>query len=420
MFFTITINAQKNDIVIGNIGKYGITTYMGGTIEGILQDDKLGGMYISECCGEGPYIIIDGSSITIGGVYNKSISYSTDSNTFLNIDIYTDTSQKIKLKNIHYTSNKKMTTPCINGEEDIRNRIYENFNGNLQQLIDSEINIARKSIVGYNPEYVNQFNNKKNQTNNSIQSNAKQSYPNKLKLWQNKTTFNATDFDNLFEDVMLLENNKMFSEAIILMTIYINHSKSSESLLSSKQYRAKLYYENSEFKKALSDLLVCEGLLKIVNDKMKSIKLYDDLKDCYVALGDNINSKKYEQKSNTASEERRADFVDTELPEKTNANSIKKYCVNTVKGKYEITLLDDKTYTVSYKLYDKLNKLIKTVQGKWTLRDEGVYGTAYRLTIDFTGANSNLPSMKFTCQYDGSGNLQSLIDNQDRTWNWCR
>jgi YD repeat-containing protein len=98
----------------------------------------------------------------------------------------------------------------------------------------------------------------------------------------------------------------------------------------------------------------------------------------------------------------------------------KKYCFATYKGKYEISLVDNGTYEAYYKLYNSLDVLIKTVQGKWTIRDEGVYGTAYRLTFDFTGANSNLPSMKFTCQYDGSGQLQAIIDNQDRTWNYCR
>jgi hypothetical protein len=31
-----------------------------------------------------------------------------------------------------------------------------------------------------------------------------------------------------------------------------------------------------------------------------------------------------------------------------------------------------------------------------------------------------LPSMKFICQYDGEGQLQALIDSQNRTWNLCR
>lgn len=98
----------------------------------------------------------------------------------------------------------------------------------------------------------------------------------------------------------------------------------------------------------------------------------------------------------------------------------KKYCVTSYKNKYEISLLDDGTHKAYFKLFDTFDRLQKTTQGIWSLRNEGVYGPAYILTFDFTGINSNLPSMKFTCQYDGSGNLQALIDNQDRTWERCR
>ncbi len=134
-----------------------------------------------------------------------------------------------------------------------------------------------------------------------------------------------------------------------------------------------------------------------------------------------INIQKYETDEEVETGKRESARIQQEFESKTKPEgSNRKYCVYTNKGKYEISLLDDKTFVGYYKLYDNLNKLIKTVQGRWTIRDEGVYGSAYRLTFDFTGANSNLSSMKFTCQYDGSGQLQALIDNQDRTWNSCR
>jgi hypothetical protein len=98
----------------------------------------------------------------------------------------------------------------------------------------------------------------------------------------------------------------------------------------------------------------------------------------------------------------------------------KKYCFVTYKDKYEISLSDNGSHSAFLNLYDNNGNLLKSTQGEWTIRDEGVYGAAYRLTFSFTGKNSNLPSMKFTCQYDGSGLLQALIDSQERTWSWCR
>jgi YD repeat-containing protein len=104
----------------------------------------------------------------------------------------------------------------------------------------------------------------------------------------------------------------------------------------------------------------------------------------------------------------------------TNAKN-SKYCSETNQKRYEITLIDDATYKATFNLYDNTTgRLLKSTQGEWTIRDEGVYGSVYRLTFEFTGANSNLPSMKFTCQYDGYGQLQAIIDSQDRTWNQCR
>jgi hypothetical protein len=98
----------------------------------------------------------------------------------------------------------------------------------------------------------------------------------------------------------------------------------------------------------------------------------------------------------------------------------KKYCISNSSGIYEISLSDDGSGDASFNLYDSNGNLKKSTRGEWSLRDEGVYGTSYTLTFTFTGKNANLPSMKFTCQYDGYGKLQGLIDNQRRTWNSCR
>ena len=98
----------------------------------------------------------------------------------------------------------------------------------------------------------------------------------------------------------------------------------------------------------------------------------------------------------------------------------KKYCYTLSSGKYVLTLYDDGSKKVSYDLYSLSGVLQKTVQGIWMIRDEGVYGPSYFLTISWTGVNSNLQDLKYVVQYDGNGNLQALIDGTGRTWNSCR
>jgi hypothetical protein len=85
-----------------------------------------------------------------------------------------------------------------------------------------------------------------------------------------------------------------------------------------------------------------------------------------------------------------------------------------------ISLFDDGSKIAAYQLYSTSGSLQKTMSGTWLIRDEGLYGPANYLTISWTGANSNLPQLKFVAQFDGNGNLQAIIDSSGRTWNSCR
>jgi hypothetical protein len=106
-------------------------------------------------------------------------------------------------------------------------------------------------------------------------------------------------------------------------------------------------------------------------------------------------------------------------PTKIVTQDYKKYCYTTYAGKYEVTLFDDGSKKALYKLYSLSGDLQKTMQGTWLIRDEGVYGPAYMLTLTWTGLNSNMPALKFVCQYDGGGRLQGIIDGQSRVWDRC-
>lgn len=85
-----------------------------------------------------------------------------------------------------------------------------------------------------------------------------------------------------------------------------------------------------------------------------------------------------------------------------------------------MSLFDDGSKKAVYQLVNTAGVLQKTMQGEWVLRDEGIYGPAYMLTISWTGVNTGMADLKFVAQYDGYGNLQGIIDSQNRTWNSCR
>lgn len=99
---------------------------------------------------------------------------------------------------------------------------------------------------------------------------------------------------------------------------------------------------------------------------------------------------------------------------------VKKFCYTTYSGTYTMSLFDDGSKKAVYQLVNTAGVLQKTMQGEWMLRDEGIYGPAYMLTISWTGVNTGMADLKFVAQYDGYGNLQGIIDSQNRTWNSCR
>jgi WD40 repeat protein len=131
---------------------------------------------------------------------------------------------------------------------------------------------------------------------------------------------------------------------------------------------------------------------------------------------------KIEAYENVSEEEKKQDLIARQKAEeiKDNKNKgIQNFCFTTYEGKYKISLFNDGSYNASYKLFSSTGQLKKTVSAKWSIKDEGVYGSAYILYVNFTGANASLGSMKFTCQYDAGWSLQAIIDNRDRTWNAC-
>jgi hypothetical protein len=128
-----------------------------------------------------------------------------------------------------------------------------------------------------------------------------------------------------------------------------------------------------------------------------------------------INVEAYDAKSE---EEKQAE-LNKQLQSEIYEDGARNYCISTSNSKYVMSLFDDGTRKVIYKLFNASGKLIKTMQGVWSINDQGVYGSSYVLTTTWTGLNSNLPQLKFTCQYNASGILQAIIDSQHRNWFIC-
>jgi hypothetical protein len=105
--------------------------------------------------------------------------------------------------------------------------------------------------------------------------------------------------------------------------------------------------------------------------------------------------------------------------DKISIGEYKKFCYKTATSKYELTLEEGSDNKTFYMLYNSSGDVVKTMQGYWEIRDEGVYGSLFVLIIKWSGLNDNLPNLKYTCQYNSNRQLQQLIDSQKRNWYPC-
>jgi hypothetical protein len=406
LLFAVSVKSQNTGIE----GQYGILNYGDYTLEGVVENSGI------RSTNYGIKIYKDGS-VYIGGINNKFISYNDGD---LTIQYNSNNSINTPIKEIRYSKSyggSKTTTKYNNGDWDYKNRIFEEYKVDIKKLLNEEIALARNSINGFSQEKYIAYQ----KIINGSTGDDKNKLAGKIKIWQSKQVLNAVDCDKLFEDYLFAKDNEMYPQAIQLISINLNKCKKTiDDEISSRRFRAEVYDLNKEYNKAIADLKICEQLIKKTKKNwQQELLIYGQLKKCYIAIGDKNNSELYKSKIALTDNAKRTEY-DRIDPPKTSQSESKKYCVSTYKNKYEIVITVDDSNKAYYNLYDNNNKLIKTTKGKWTIKDEGVYGAAYRLTFDFIGANSNLPSMKFTCQYDASGQLQALIDSQDRTWESCR
>jgi uncharacterized protein (TIGR02145 family) len=193
-----------------------------------------------------------------------------------------------------------------------------------------------------------------------------------------------------------------------------------------------LYNERARFKQkvkdyngALTDAKKCLTFQSIGENPTYDRKnVMIKMKEIYEELGDIENARFWRYEGNELTIQAYNEVSSSLEKSNQEISSMKLdyryYCYTNINGRYQLGLADGGAHNVTYQQYNLDGSLMKTIVGKWTLQDEGVYGPAMMLTISFTGKNAGLPPMKFNAQYDGFGNLQGVIDNQGRIWGACK
>jgi hypothetical protein len=160
------------------------------------------------------------------------------------------------------------------------------------------------------------------------------------------------------------------------------------------------------------ELIIWYGKVYLTNYKIFSQSQYDGCDSPVIEVQAYLFD--HQEKSRLEDLERQA-----ALSNGNYESGARNYCISTSSNKYILSLFDDGSKKVIYKMYDLNGNLSKTIQGVWEINNEGVYGSAYILKTSWTGLNSGMPSLRFTCQYYAGGKLQSIIDSQNRTWYEC-
>jgi hypothetical protein len=225
---------------------------------------------------------------------------------------------------------------------------------------------------------------------------------------------NSEFYDSLYGKSLI--SKKMAQFLSIKLNIDMNEEVSEDLFLASKGLFTWLEKADIKGKKSLDILIMwTDGFTNINNQKNLCLNYtYDYKTNTYSKeLTNNIEILTHYIKSIYDNERKTTNESDLIVKGARN------YCVSSSNGKYIMSLYDDGSKKLVYKLIDNNGNVIKTMQGLWQINDEGVYGAAYFLTASWTGLNSNMPKLKFICQYNGSGFLQSIMDSENRIWSIC-
>ena len=371
---------------------------------------------------------IEVNTITYGTSLNyEGISYRYSKRPFIEVGNEKKPGLEIKdsreyskgiYKVITYVDGTKTTNSDFN-KGTPRSIQKEPYTESINDIIESAIKETRQNIVGFSNETY-ALSEKINM--GLFVDNIKKEYNKALVtlIEENKQKISLTkeELDYLYTALQMAERGGYFDEVISIYNILIAKSpKGYEDIIKMDRptlytsFRGHFYEKNNKFELAIIDYKKC---LASVNDPDKKTDLTFNISQCYEKLGDKKNAALYWSLVK--------DKMDNDIENRStieSKQSAKKFCIRTTNSMYELTFFEGGANAIAYKLYNNQGNVLKTTAGKWKMQDEGVYGSAYKIRISWSGANTNMPELVFLCQFDAFGSIQGIIDSENRTWQIC-
>ena len=285
-------------------------------------------------------------------------------------------------------------------------------------MIESVIKDVRKDIIGFSNETFSLSEKKIPLFIDSLNKAYNKSLLTTIEKTKQKTSLTKEERNDLFLELRFAENGGYFDEVIKIYNILITKSPKGivgiTGLDDPTMYtnlRGNFYQKINKYDLAINDYKKC---ISSTTDLERKSTFNFSISECYEKLGDKKNAALYWSLVK--------DKIDKDVENQNKIDSKKsekKFCIKTSNSTYEITFFEGGANSLLYKLYNNQGNLLKTMQGKWKMQDEGVYGSAYKIRISWSGANTNMPELVFLCQFDAFGSIQGIIDSENRTWQIC-
>jgi tetratricopeptide (TPR) repeat protein len=354
----------------------------------------------------------------------RGLIYSYSKKPFIRIgyDKYpglkiSDSRDKSRYKEITYIDGIKSTNSDFD-QGTPRSIQKESYTGSLNDIIESAIKETRKDIIGFSNETLSLSEKKMPLFIDSINKAYKNELLTKISKTKQKISLTKEELEDLYLELKFAENGGYFDEVTSIFNILI--AKSPKGIVGISKMdqptmytylRGDFYKRINKFDLAINDYKKC---LSAVTDLESKSTFNYNISECYEKLGDKKNAALYWSLVK--------DKIDKDIENRStieSKQSAKKFCVRTTNSMYELTFFEGGANSLLYKLYNNQGNLLKTMQGKWKMQDEGVYGSAYKIRISWSGANTNMPELVFLCQFDAFGSIQGIIDSENRTWQIC-